>query len=120
MARRKFSDAASREAFWREHVTRWASSGESVIGYCKAEDLSEGSFHYWKSALKRRDGRPVAGDGPPAFAELRITARQDAFIEIAVGGGTRRVQVHPGFDEETLARVLGVLERMDGPETPLC
>jgi hypothetical protein len=46
----------------------------------------------------------------PAFAEVRVAAAQEASIEIAFAG-SRRVQVHPGFDEETLARVITVLER---------
>jgi hypothetical protein len=54
----------------------------------------------------------------PAFAEVRLAAAQEASghcderacIEI-VCGTSRRIQVHPGFDEETLARVIAVLGR---------
>lgn len=110
MARRRFPDAESRRRYWLEHVSRWASSGQSIAGYCSDQDLSEGCFHYWKSTLRRRDAQESSGEIRPAFAELQLVAPQRTAIEIAVGEG-RCVQVHPGFDEETLARVLAVLER---------
>ncbi len=110
MAAKKFADAGSRESFWREHVARWVSSGQSILGYCRAQGLSEGCFHYWKSALRRREAQSVAGDGPPVFAELKLGGTREACIEVHVGGA-RRVQVHPGFDADTLTRVLAVLER---------
>ena len=101
----------SRKEFWRGHIRKWASSGQTVVAYCRAHQLSKSAFHFWKSALKCRDARIAVSAEPPAFAEVRIAARPEASIEIAFGGG-RRVQVHPGFDEETLARVLAVLERV--------
>ncbi len=110
MAARTFRDGASREAFWREHVARWASSGQSIAGYCRARDLSEGCFHYWKSARNRREARRAADAARPAFAEVQVAVSSTAPIEIAFDGGCR-VQVRPGFDEETLARVLAVMER---------
>ena len=105
-----FRDASSREGFWREHVARWASSSLSIVAYCRAQGLSKSCFHYWKSALKRRDARIAVSAEPPAFAEVRIAARREASIEIAVSGA-RWVRVRPGFDEETLVRVLLALER---------
>ncbi len=45
MAAKKFAGAGSRESFWREHEARWVSSGRCILGYCKAQGLSEGCFH---------------------------------------------------------------------------
>ena len=113
MAAGRFPDGASREAFWREHLAGWASSGQSIIGYCRAQGLSEGCFHYWKNEVKRRDGggRPRSAGGL-AFAEVRVaqTNGDEALIDIVLSGA-RRVRVHRGFDEDTLARVVAVLER---------
>lgn len=110
MAGRKFPDAASREAYWREHVNCWASSGERIVGYCKAHHLCAKSVHYWKKVLAHR-ALPLAAKGQaPVFAELRIASPPEAAIEIALGNG-RRVQVRAGFDEATLAQVVAVLER---------
>lgn len=111
MASGKFSDAAEREAFWREHVRGWSVSGDSVAGYCRAHGLSADCFHYWKRMMKRgaaASGSP--GDALPAFAEVQVALEDEAAIEIAVGASCR-VRVRPGFDAQTLARVVAVLER---------
>ena len=109
MATKQFADAASREAFWRGHVEGWSTSGQSIRGYCQAQGVNEACFHYWKSALKTRDGQS-ADAGRLPFAEVRVTASDEALLEVVVSG-SRRVHVRPGFDAETLARVVAVLER---------
>ena len=70
MAAKEFADAVSRESFWREHVARWSSRGQSFLGYCRAQGLSEGCFHYLKGALRRREAQSAAGDGPPVIGSL--------------------------------------------------
>jgi hypothetical protein len=46
------------------------------------------------------------------FAEVVVESPGgEAALEVVVGHG-RRVRVHPGFDEATLARVVAVLERV--------
>jgi hypothetical protein len=45
------------------------------------------------------------------FAEVVLRATgHAAALEVVLGHG-RRIQVHPGFDEDTLARVVAALER---------
>ena len=114
-----------REAEWRGHVVRQASSGESVRAFCAARGLAESSFHYWKRELKRRDGessvrgasdRPSCGrkDSAGLFAELALggmPALAAAPLEVVLGND-RRVRVRPGFDGETLRRVVAVLEAL--------
>ena len=112
MARKRNDARGSREANWRGRVAAWERSGESVRGYCRAREVSEAAFHFWKRELKRRDAGAATNAERSAFAEVRLPsfAVHEALIEIAVVG-SRRIRVHPGFDEETLARVLAVVER---------
>jgi hypothetical protein len=105
-----FGDGAEREAFWGEHVESWKSSGQTLAGYCRAHGLSEGGFYYWRKKLNGQAARCPQGQGAPAFVELELGARGAAAVEVVLCGG-RRVQVHPGFDERTLARVVEVLEQ---------
>jgi len=91
-------------------VSTWERSGESVRGYCRTRGLSEAGFHFWKRKLKGHEELRVLKGSVPAFAEVRVTAAHEASIEIVLSG-TRRVHVRPGVDEETLARVIAVLER---------
>ena len=110
MAGRRHKSTEERERFWREHVSAWERSGESVRGYCQARGLSEGGFHFWKRKLKRHEELGVLRGSVPAFAEVRVSAAHVAAF-VSVVSGSRRVHVHPGVDEETLARVIAVLER---------
>lgn len=120
MARKMDGGRGSREAYWRGQVAAWERSGQSVRGYCRSRGLSEAGFHFWKRELKRRDGSTAPQPDRPAFAEVTLSPLtvHEAFssaalgtrIEIAVAG-SRRIHVHPGFDEETLLRVVAVLER---------
>jgi transposase len=119
-----------RSAFWRAHIGGWRKSGESIRGYCRTHGLSESGFHAWKRELSRReeaepDSRRGSGNrtAPPSegrilFAEVPSVANghadgsvrtEGALLEVAVCRG-RAVRVWPGFDGETLSRVLRVLE----------
>ena len=106
MAGKQFLDGANREAFWRGHVDAWASRGQSLAGYCLEHGLSEGSFYYWRKKLEKVE---TCSGAAASFVELELAPPGDAALEVVLAHG-RRVQVHPGFDEATLARVVSVLE----------
>lgn len=125
----------AKEQFWRQAVAGQQRSGLSVRAYCAREQFSEPSFYQWRAELARRDGggraeRPQPPslrhtDGHdrvgrhqlkrPAFVPVRVladgvpTAGVGA-IDIVLAGG-RVVRVRQGFDCETLASVVAVLER---------
>ena len=46
---------AEKESFWRSHLSRQPSSGESIRGYCRRRSLSEASFHFWRREIASRD-----------------------------------------------------------------
>ena len=98
-----------RESYWRRHVALCESSGKSIVRYCRDAGLSVSTYHWWKGELKRRGAvaTPMA-----SFAEVRVAlsgGAAPAGIEVALGA-ERRIRVWPGFDGETLARVVRVLE----------
>ena len=45
-----------KESFWRLHLDRHRSSGESIRGYCRVRGLSDALFHFWRREIARRDG----------------------------------------------------------------
>lgn len=118
-----------RELFWRGHVEGQSRSGESVRGYCRSHGLSEAGFHFWRRELARRarergavgssEGRTTTSKkaGRVRFVEMRVSSdlAQACALEVALLNG-RRGAVGAGFDEETLARVVSVLERVPGAE----
>ena len=112
----------AKERSWRQHLTRWRSSGLGVRAYCRAEGLSEPSFYAWRRLLAerrfQRQRRQPAGTATrrrlPAtagFVPVRLVEEPSpgAAVEVVVRGG-RVVRVAPGFRAETLRDVVAVLE----------
>ncbi len=106
------------EAFWRGHVAAWSQTRLSVRGYCRRHGLSEPSFIEWRNRMEclvpRSAAQPVAvSHASPLFAEVRLPAavpESPSPIAVALPSGVE-VRVVPGFDADTLARVLDTLER---------
>jgi transposase-like protein len=120
---------------WEEVLRQWREGGQSVRAFCRAAGLREAAFYWWRRELARRGDRNAAGDGlrartatpvsrpvtrvsprrapAPAFLPVRVvdpdaTATVGS-VEILLAEG-RAVRVLPGFDRQTLADVLAVLE----------
>lgn len=112
-------------AQWCNHVEAQGKSGLSAAAYCREHGVSRRSFYRWRGIFNAEDGTRSAsglGDAPKAcakpatFAEVRV-ASLDAAVNAASGigvvlQGERRLQVDPGFDEDTLRRVVAVLESL--------
>jgi hypothetical protein len=116
-------------AEWAALIDQWRQSGLSLPAFCQQHGLSRGSMQNWayKPELKRaveearREARghvdePPASAVAPAFLPVRVVqavagseVSDRPGIEIVIGSG-RRVVIGPGFDSETLRRVVAVLE----------
>ena len=47
-----------RRSYWEEVVRRWREGGQSVRAFCRAEELRESAFYFWRRKLagnKKRD-----------------------------------------------------------------
>lgn len=107
---RDFSEKADREQFWREHVSRWETSGQSIVGYCLQHGINEKTFHTWKSKFIRRSTQVSQPEGKHTFVEVQMPFRSEASLEVSLSNG-HKILVHPGFDEATFSRVVALLER---------
>lgn len=47
-----------KRALWADRLVRWAESGLSQVGWCRAQGLSVASFGYWRRRL-REEAAPV-------------------------------------------------------------
>ena len=60
----------SKEAIWRDHLARHATSGKSIAAFCRTEPISQGNFYAWRTKL----GVGAAGlpdpAVPPTFIDL--------------------------------------------------
>lgn len=111
MAGGKVRDRGTREAFWRGHVEACSASGGGIAAYCRERGLSEANFYYWRKRLGQAGGAASRREPAPSFVEVSMASQPAAAIELALAGG-RRIQVHPGFDAQTLLRLVSALESM--------
>lgn len=121
-------------AEWAVRIDQWRESGLSLPAFCQRHGLSRGTMQNWvyKPTLKRavddaRRASQTPRDTPAVTAEL--SAQQPTFLPVRLVEGTtpsaeprsrsaievilcqgRRVAVGPGFDPETLRRVVAALE----------
>jgi hypothetical protein len=123
-------------AEWGSLIEEWKQSGLKLPEFCRRQGLSRGTMQGWvyKPALKKaieaarrkapgrtvqasHESTPVEPSPAPAFLPVHfaevstrtLPPTDRAAIEVVLGGG-RRVAVGPGFDEQTLRRVVAVLE----------
>jgi len=131
------SSRARNRVRWFGHVRACAGSGLSVAEYCRREGLQYNSFRRWRLAFRDagEDFAPAeyggSGGGAPArgtdatggsgqdelgvalFAEVDVqssSSMAEAPALEVVLAGERRIRVAPGFDEETLRRLMAALE----------
>lgn len=91
------ADHEQRRAHWREVIGRWRGSDLSGAAFCREEGLREWQFRYWVKRIAELDEPAGAG-----FA--RVTAAGSGLCVVLPGG--LRLEVEPGFDENTLRRFL--------------
>lgn len=115
---------AKREAHWRQVLDRWRTSALPKTEFARQEGISPDVLGWWYAEIRRRD-RPQrrttasarrrsapARARRPAFVRVRVVEPSPppspAALEILAGGHT--VRIRPGFDPETLRRLVAVLE----------
>jgi hypothetical protein len=107
MARSEAWRDAARSRYWREAEARvvveaWRRSGETLVGFCRANGVASARVSRWLARLDR----PPAVPFHPVRLTQEVTARAE--IEVEVPGGVT-VRLAPGFDAEEFRRVLAVL-----------
>src|SRR5437763_10308324 len=97
---------------WLNLHERWAKSRLSVVDFCQRHGLTEGSFYFWRRALRQRGllaDADSATNPPPAatpFVQLAVAPRPAPASKIEVVlGNQRRLRVRPGFDAQTLRQL---------------
>ncbi|MGE3818072.1 MAG: hypothetical protein AB7I30_01435 [Isosphaeraceae bacterium] len=119
---RVWRSAAERAAL----IDQWRKSGLSLPAFCARRGVNAKTMSGWihkpayRAAIDRARSEVIAAQVPvqatPAFLPVRVADvptrnRSPARAGVAVViGSSRRIVVTPGFDEETLRRVVAVLE----------
>lgn len=112
-------------AQWRKHVEAQDKGGLSAAAYCREHRLSRRSFYRWRGIFSAENvaggvsefvGAHKKAPKAAAFAEVRFSSPAVALtaasgVEVVLPG-EQRLHVEQGFDEDTLRRVVMVLESL--------
>ena len=137
MKKRMRPGGSERQTYWEAAMRRWKESGQSVRAFCRNEGVRESAFYFWRREMAQRSHRTEAAHGSrpqaspltkasrscerasprhgsaPSFLPVRVVedaaAEATSGVEIILTHGCT-VRVRSGFDRQTLADVLAVLE----------
>ena len=93
-----------RRTHWRAIIDKQASSGMSIVAYCRESHIKRDLFYAWRRRLKEPQS------GARGFLEL-VSGKPSGFntgVRINVGK-TISIEVGQGFDPFTLRTVVEVL-----------
>jgi hypothetical protein len=94
---------------WAKRVEQWERSGLSGAEFAAQRGLKEATLRHWKWQLGHGQRAKSRGaEFIEVVADARALAGEARELEVVVGGV--RVVVPKGFDEETLRRLLRVVE----------
>lgn len=94
------------DQFWRDTVTAWKESGQSITAFCAARGIGESTFFAKRRDLARRGRVPNAPASTvpnSPFAAVRVIP--DPSVEIVVPGGVI-LRVPVGADPAAVARLV--------------
>jgi hypothetical protein len=113
---------------WIAVLAEQEASGVSILQFCRRRGIAVSTFHSWRSRLR---GRPRAGGhgggGDPRTADVFVEAIVAASASVSASAPAvpivelrcgRRVAVPPDFDADDLARLLRLVESLDGEAQP--
>jgi transposase len=99
---------ADREQFWRDTITAWKTSGQSVRAFCAARGVVEATFFARRRELARREQhqQPTAPAQRPSFAAVRVIPEPIAEVVLPTG---LVVRVSTEADPAAVARLVAAL-----------
>ena len=76
-----------RERFWRDTLSAWQGSGQSVREFCDRRDLTEAAFYFWRKELRRRDNERSARPASPTFVPVSVIPTATMSVEVRCPSG---------------------------------
>jgi len=100
---------SSREQFWRDTISAWKASGQSVRAFCAARGVNEATFYARRRELAHQEPPATSGtpSGPsPTVAAVRVVP--DPTVEVVLPAGLV-LRVPVGADPSAVARLVAAL-----------
>ena len=86
------TNIAERESKWRNHLARYASSGQTVAAFCRSEALSEGGFYFWRKRLQTQGNSSALAPPltPAPFLDLGVVKSSEANLTMPRMGAIQK------------------------------
>jgi hypothetical protein len=101
-------EGQQRRKFWENHLRAWQASGLSQVGYCRKHGLKCKSFVYWKKRLVPTRVAVSLVEVPRCQPAPIVSPCRPLRLIL---GNRYGIETERGFDEQTLDRLLRVLEQ---------
>ena len=101
------SRRAEVESAWRQRLSRFAQSGQTVKTFCHQESVSACSFYHWRQRLQQPTAPRDGGAESAAFVDLGAITASGTRIESAAATGVANLTIRldlPGGIVLTIAR----------------
>ncbi len=97
-----------RREFWENHLRDWQASGMSQAGYCREHGISHKSFLYWRKRLALARVAVSLVEVPRVQTTSVLSVGRPLRLIV---GNRYGIEIEQGFDENTLDRLIRVLEK---------
>lgn len=101
---------------WQEAVASQAASGVKAAAFCRERGVAPAAFYRWRRRLRGGPGAREGVGSVEGFVEMVSSAGpggRGSGVALRLGDGLT-VAVEPGFDGETLRRVVAALRGTAG------
>lgn len=99
------------EKYWKQKINEWKATQASMAEYCRQKNLSYWSFRIWKKRLESDSippqSKPFVKLGIPGAIKIDLTSSLEIHL------GKLWLKVPDNFNENSLQRILTILQKMD-------
>jgi hypothetical protein len=92
----------AKRSVWKAHVERWESSNQSVVQWCREQDLPYKTFLYWRKQFAKK---PVVDRA--SFLELSSESTESG---VSIDYNGMCIHITKAFDPKTLLDCLQTLK----------
>jgi hypothetical protein len=100
---------AEKRRLWQIRLDEWKKSGLTQVEYCRRNNLRVNGLLYWKKRLLAKGCVAALVEVPTEIVSRSASVQKSPLCLLI--DGRFRVEIAPGFDADTLERLIGVLDR---------
>ncbi|RKZ56338.1 MAG: hypothetical protein DRQ44_16790 [Gammaproteobacteria bacterium] len=95
--------------YWQQHMEAWQASDLTQPAYCQQHTISLAAFGYWRTRLKKLEGRDDAT--PVNFFPVRLKQGCQNSLTLKIND-RHSIEIDTNFDGDLLTRVIQAVEQV--------